>query len=358
MQAGFGGRAGGLPGGPRGGAARVVTVNAGSLPKMDVVDDGPGDDCAQCGMRQSSASNMTNTAFQINGDAKCGHRFCGMCIHDIFTNQGKRQFACKACTAAGKSCVVKRERLSAKSVEETEAERDVRLRRRIKAIYNKTVEDFSSPSVFRDYEEEVEDIIYNLVHDIDVAESNARIERYRKENEEAIFFNQSRSMEQREELDRRIQSQAESLQQKLTDAHDAAQRERLLKREHARQLNEVMLGERDAVNMQAFSAGQGAGAGAGVGGASAQDGAAMINPAQYSANHVFALLHPRELPKPTSTQGQGTGQTGGRTQSNNEKRLAHAAGGYDERNRWRRNWAEIVSHPAIARGGGSVPLWD
>jgi len=323
---------------------------------MEFDDGGSGDDCGECGTRQSSASNLTNAIFQVNSDPKCGHRFCGSCIHDIFTHQGKRQFACKACAAQGRSCVVKRERLSVKSLEETEAERDVRVRRRIKAIFNKTVDDFASPSAFRDYEEDVEDIIYNLVHDRDVTATNQRVDRYRKDNEEAIFFNQSRSMEEREELDRRIQSQAESLQQKMSEAHEASMRERLMKREHARQLNEVML----AIDVNSVVAGGMIPAATGTttsNSAAAPPGPAFgppatgaLNPAQYSAHHVFAMLHPRELPKPTATQQAPTQ----RTQSNAEKRLSHTAGGYDERNRWRRNWAEIVSHPAIGKG----PAWD
>lgn len=317
------------------------------------MDDGVSDDCGQCGTRQSAASNLTNSAFLVNSDPKCGHRFCGMCIHDIFTNQGKRQFACKACASKGQSSVVKRERLSVKSLEETEAERDVRVRRRIKAIFNKTLEDFSSALAFRDYEEEVEDVIYNLAHDRDVAETNLRVERYRKENEESIFFNQSRSMEEREELDRRIQTQAESLQQKLSDSHGAILRERQMKREQARQLNEVMLGERATVDMREILAASSTSAAS----SSAEPASADINPAQYAAHHVYAMIHPRELPKPTTNQHQMAVVGAQRTQSNTEKRLGHAAGGYDERNRWRRNWSEIVSHPVI-QGACVTPTWD
>lgn len=300
---------------------------------MTTIDDGTGDDCSQCGTRQNAASNMTNTVFQVNTDQKCGHKFCGNCIHDIFVNQGKRQFACKVCTALGRSCIVKKERLSVKSLEETEAERDVRVRRRIKGIFNKTEEDFATMDEYRDYDEEVEDIIYNLVHDIDVAETNVKIEKYRKENEETIFFNQSKIMESRGEMDRKIQAQNENLQSKLQEAHEATMKERLYKKEHAKQVNEMMLGERDSVNMQAFSAAPAA--------VTAADPGPPVgfNPAQYAPNHIYSLLHPRELPKPLGVA------VAKKPLSNAEKRAAHAAGGFDERNRWRKNWAEIVSHP-------------
>jgi hypothetical protein len=255
--------------------------------------------------------------------------------------------------------VVKKERLSAKSLEETEAERDVRFRRRIKAIFNKSEEDFPTLQEYQDYDEEVEDIIYNLVHDIDIVTTNQKIEKYRKENEETIFFNQSKQMEMRGELDRRIQSQTENLQSRLQEAHEATARERLYKKEHAKQLNEVMLGDRDAVNMQSFLAESAAIAAATSSSSSATTstfaGTGAVNPAQYAPQHILAMLHPRELPKPTSSS------QGKRALSNAEKRAAHAAGGYDERNRWRRNWKEIVSHPSIRSSSApsSIPrTWD
>lgn len=43
-------------------------------------------------------------------------------------------------------------------------ERDLRIRRKIRAIYNRNREDFSALKEFNDYEEDVEDIIFVLVH--------------------------------------------------------------------------------------------------------------------------------------------------------------------------------------------------
>ena len=60
----------------------------------------------------------------------------------MFTHQGKRQFACKKCTAQGRQVMIKREKLSAKSLAETEVEKDVRVRRKVMAIYNKQKEAF------------------------------------------------------------------------------------------------------------------------------------------------------------------------------------------------------------------------
>ena len=313
---------------------------------MNTFDDG-NDACANCLTKQNAASNMTNTVFQVNTDPKCGHKFCNNCLHENFSNQGKRQFACKACATQGRSSTVKKEKLSIKSLDETEAERDIRMRKRIKAIFNKTEESFATADEFRDYEEEVEDIIYNLVHDINIPATNQKIENYRRENEEAIYFNQSKIMEQKGEMDRKIRTQSEQLQLKLQAAHEAAAKERLYKKVQAKQMNQVLLGERDAVDM------------GGLDGPVGSDGAAAA-PTLYAQSHVFALLHPREPPKVIYSKADAKEP---KPANNQERRAAHVAGGYDEKNRWRRNWAEIVSHPAFRsrmdiEGNRPWPQWD
>jgi CDK-activating kinase assembly factor MAT1 len=75
-------------------------------------------------------------------------------------------------------------------MEEVEVEKDISVRRQIKLLFNKTEDDFNDLNAFKDYEELVEDIIFNLVHEIDVPETKARIEKYKKENADLIAKNQ------------------------------------------------------------------------------------------------------------------------------------------------------------------------
>ena len=98
-------------------------------------------------------------------------------------------------------------------------ERDTRIRKRIKAIYNKTEADFETALAFRNYEEELEDIIFNLVHELDVDKTKAQIERYQRENEEDIVFNQSRRVELEGRIEREFTSQKELQQNRLKEAH-------------------------------------------------------------------------------------------------------------------------------------------
>lgn len=77
--------------------------------------------------------------------------------------------------------------LSQKDPDEIEVERDFTIRKRIKGIYNKTQDTFPSDLDYRNYEETVEDVIYNLVNNIDVELTNKQVERYQKDHLQQVL---------------------------------------------------------------------------------------------------------------------------------------------------------------------------
>ncbi|EPS61893.1 hypothetical protein M569_12902 [Genlisea aurea] len=74
--------------------------------------------------------------------------------------------------------------------------KEMAIRKRIASIYNKTEEDFCSVREYNDYLEEVEDMIVNLAEGINVANIEARISEYQKENAEQIVNSQARKAEE------------------------------------------------------------------------------------------------------------------------------------------------------------------
>ncbi len=130
--------------------------------------------CVKCFRKQDSVSNLTGETLLVNSVPTCLHKFCNQCVDREFS--AKRQFKCpvESCTA-----MVKRGTLTAKTADEHEVSEDARIRKKIKNIYNKCQNDFECLKAFNDYEEEVEDIIYNLVHGIDVDNMNKKVEKYR-----------------------------------------------------------------------------------------------------------------------------------------------------------------------------------
>ncbi|PNW71751.1 hypothetical protein CHLRE_16g672753v5 [Chlamydomonas reinhardtii] len=69
---------------------------------------------------------------------------------------------------------------------EIDLEKELKVRRRILAIYNKDRDDFDSKEKFDDYLEEVEDIIWRLSNNVDIERTEAQVRRYRSANQEQI----------------------------------------------------------------------------------------------------------------------------------------------------------------------------
>lgn len=311
---------------------------------MNFQDDA--DVCAECGIRQNAESNMTNTLFEVCTDPKCGHKFCSNCLYDLFTNQGKRQFACKRCSGSGRQIMVKRDKLSKKSLEETEVEKDVRVRKKVKAVYNRTESSFPNAGAFRDYEEQVEDLIFNLVHDIDVAATQAKIKKYASQNEESIAFNAGKRSEEDQVMDKTIRLQSADLQSKLMELHAADVEEKMYQKEVKRQVNQLMLGERETLDVHKGSAT--------VVGTDASTAAGQQQLYLATQQSIYQLLNPRELPK--AVQVNSFDRKALARMSKGDKKLMHAAAGYDHMEWFRKSWTEISS--SVTGDGLTSTTWD
>lgn len=92
-------------------------------------------------------------------------------------------------------------------MEEVESERDYFIRKQLKEIFNTTEDNFKSAKEFKDYEEFVEDLIYNLVKGIDVEQTKKTIDDYKKHNLAAIANNQSTRDSRMEMEEKQIQEE-------------------------------------------------------------------------------------------------------------------------------------------------------
>lgn len=75
----------------------------------------------------------------------------------------------------------------------------------MKTLFNKVESDFNSIGDYKNYEEQVEDIVYNLVNLVDVEATNALIEKYKQENSKEIIVNQYKRKEELKEESLSIQ---------------------------------------------------------------------------------------------------------------------------------------------------------
>lgn len=84
---------------------------------------------------------------------------------------------------------LKRSNFRIQLFEDAVVEKEVDIRKRVLRDFNKKEDDFATLREYNDYLEEIETIIFNLCNNIDVVETNKRIEQYKKENKDIILKN-------------------------------------------------------------------------------------------------------------------------------------------------------------------------
>ena len=126
-------------------------------------------------------------------------------------------------------------------------DKEVDIRRRILKDFNKQEEDFESLREYNDYLEMVEDIIFNLTNNLDILETNKKIQQYKDENKDNIMKNRSRlSKDALELLDILSMEEKYSKQVKLEMKvlEDAEKVAKIKNKEKL--IDDLMFGETDA----------------------------------------------------------------------------------------------------------------
>ncbi|KAF8479217.1 CDK-activating kinase assembly factor MAT1-domain-containing protein [Russula ochroleuca] len=152
--------------------------------------------------------------------SSCYHKMCESCIDRLYT------LGPAPCPVCGKT--LKKMTFIPQTFEDLVVEKEVAIRRKLAKEFNKRREDFPDLRSYDDYLQEVEDITFNLINEIDIPETQARIAAYRKENAAFIELNQQRE---------------EAYVQALKEQEEAERRERQLRAEEIRRAEEE---ERDA----------------------------------------------------------------------------------------------------------------
>ncbi|OAX40500.1 CDK-activating kinase assembly factor [Rhizopogon vinicolor AM-OR11-026] len=137
--------------------------------------------------------------------SSCYHKMCESCIDRLFT---LGPAPCPICQK-----VLRKLAFTPQTFEDLTVEKEVAVRRRIAKEFNKRREDFPDLHTYNDYLEEVEDITFNLINDIDVPQTEARIAAHRAENAVLIELNLQReeqyahALREQEELERQEKEQ-------------------------------------------------------------------------------------------------------------------------------------------------------
>uniref|UniRef100_A0A1B6M6R1 CDK-activating kinase assembly factor MAT1 n=1 Tax=Graphocephala atropunctata TaxID=36148 RepID=A0A1B6M6R1_9HEMI len=129
----------------------------------------------------------------------CGHALCESCVDLLFL---KGSGSCPEC------CVpLKRSNFRIQLFEDPVVEKEVDIRKRVLRDFNKKEDDFATLREYNDYLEEIETIIFNLCNNIEVVETNKRIEQYKKENKDIILKNKIKIGKEELELEELLEEE-------------------------------------------------------------------------------------------------------------------------------------------------------
>lgn len=117
-------------------------------------------------------------------------------------------------------------------------------------LYIYQPEDFETEREYDDYLEEIESLIYNLCNNIDIINTNKRIEQYKRENREAINKNKTRLGREEYELELELEREkAEDEQRRIErEAIENEAKKKKLKEKEAL-IDELMFSYEDASNI-------------------------------------------------------------------------------------------------------------
>jgi len=160
----------------------------------------------------------------------CYHKMCESCIDRLFT---LGPAPCPICNK-----VLRKLAFTPQTFEDLGVEKEVAIRRRIAKEFNKRREDFPDLRLYNDYLEEVEDIAFNLINEIDIPQTEARIAKYRAENAALIELNIQREETYAQTL--KIQEDAERREREFRAAE--------LRREEVEEREEREKGKREIID--------------------------------------------------------------------------------------------------------------
>lgn len=114
-------------------------------------------------------------------------------------------------------------------------------------IFQPQEEDFATLEAFNTFLEDIEDIIFNLCNNIDILETNKRIEQYKKDNRDQIMKNKQRMGKEEMELEILLEQEkeiAEMRKKELESLEEQSKKKKTLEKEKL--IDELMFSSENA----------------------------------------------------------------------------------------------------------------
>ncbi|KAF2494886.1 CDK-activating kinase assembly factor [Lophium mytilinum] len=141
-----------------------------------------------CPVCKSARYLNPDMRFLVNPE--CYHKMCESCVDRRFS-QGPA-----ACPIAGCKRTLRKARFRTQTFEDIKVEREVDLRREVASVFNREEDDFETLQDYNDYLEQVENVTWNLINDIDVEDTRRKMDAYKEENRRQITRNHSNAAQE------------------------------------------------------------------------------------------------------------------------------------------------------------------
>ena len=129
------------------------------------------------------SSRYLNKSMRFLVNPECYHKMCESCVDRIFSHGPNK------CPIAGCKRTLRKHRFREQTFEDIRVEREVDIRKRVAAIFNRREDEFESERDYNDYLNEVEDVTFNLINGVDVEASEKKLHAYAAANARAISDN-------------------------------------------------------------------------------------------------------------------------------------------------------------------------
>jgi CDK-activating kinase assembly factor MAT1 len=172
----------------------------------------------------------------------CGHGLCESCVDLLFL---KGSGSCPECRIP-----LRRNNFRVQLFEDPSVEKEVDIRKRVLRDYNKKEDDFNSLAEYNDYLEEVETIVYNLSNNIDIVNTNKRIEQYKRDNRDQIMKSKGKLGREEYELEELLEfekQQQELRKQEILIQESESKKKKI--REKEALIDELMFSSDNAKNI-------------------------------------------------------------------------------------------------------------
>lgn len=157
---------------------------------------------------------------------------CESCVDRLFSHGPA------ACPIKGCGKTLRKHRFRTQTFEDIQVEREVDIRRRVAAVFNRREEEFETLRDYNDYLNEVEDITFNLIQGVEVEKTRARFEAYQRANQQEILQNASLAEQERVSFQQLQKAEKEA----------AKQLRQAARREEEEERREVEENKRDVLN--------------------------------------------------------------------------------------------------------------